>query len=339
MRNPTNPVPGQFPVQVTSLSQYTRLKQPLSIGDVVSVSLAITRQRWPLFCGISLRAVAWLVIPVLGATLMTVISSSMRRSPGLAVLAGVVWLVASLYCFGKYLSNAGLISRLVFNDLTQTEESVKDAARVTRSLTWSYLGASLIYLLIAVVVSFALGLIFTLAFFLLALTLGFILGAFSGPGALNPTSPVMGFLVVIVIIMSLFLILGYFTALVWILSRFFFSDVPLSVETKLGSIGTIGRSWALSEKSGFRLMTITTVGFLITLPINAIGQMVTLIPFALDRSGGASAGLATTLSSLLNLVVTLGITLLTLGFWQSVKAVLYFDLLNSKEGLGLDLEN
>ena len=334
MRNSTNPV-----TQVTSLSQYTRLKQPLSIGDVVSVGLAITRQRWPLFCGISLRAVAWLVIPVLGVTLMAVISPSMRRSPGLAVLAVVVWLVASLYCFGKYLSNAGLISRLVFNDLTQTEETVKDAARVTRSLTWSYLGASLIYLLIAVMVAFALGFIFTLALSLLVLILGFIMGTIGGAGALNPTSPTMGFFAVIIIIMSLLLILGYFTALVWVLSRFFFSDVPLSVETKLGSIGTIGRSWALSEKSGFRLMTITTVGVLVTLPINAIGQLVTLIPFALDRSGGASAGLATGLSSLLNLLVTLGITLLTLGFWQSVKAVLYFDLLNSKEGLGLDLEN
>jgi len=337
MRNSTNPVPGQFPVQVTSLSQYTRLKQPLSIGDVVSVSLAITRQRWPLFCGISLRAVAWLVIPVLGATFMAVISSSMRRSPGLAVLAGVVWLVASLYCFGKYLANAGLISRLVFNDLTQTEESVKDAARVTRSLTWSYLGASLIYLLIAIVVSFGLGIIFSLSFFVLLLMLGFIVGTIGGTGAL--TSPMMGVGGVVMTGITLFLMLGYLTALVWILSRFFFSDVPLSVESKLGSMGTIGRSWALSEKSGFRLMTITTVGFLITLPINAIGQMITVIPFALDRSGGASAGLATTLSSLLNVLVTLGITLLTLGFWQSVKAVLYFDLLNSKEGLGLDLEN
>ncbi|MCX5964170.1 MAG: hypothetical protein NT070_13810 [Cyanobacteria bacterium] len=338
MRNPTNLVPGQ--VQVTSLSQYTRLKQPLSIGDVVSVSLAITRQRWRLFCGISLRAVAWLVIPVLGVTGMAVIaSSSMRRSPGLAVLAVVVWLVASLYCFGKYLANAGLISRLVFNDLTRTEESVKDAARVTRSLTWSYLGASLIYLLIAVLVSFSLAFIFSLAFFLVLLTLGFLVGTIGGTGLLSPTSPMMGFLGVITIIVVLLLILGYFTGLVWILSRFFFSDVPLSVETKLGSIGTIGRSWALSEKSGFRLMTITTVGFLITLPINAIGQIITVIPFALDRSGGASAGLATGLSSLLNLLVTLGITLLTLGFWQSVKAVLYFDLLHSKEGLGLDLEN
>ena len=337
MRNSTNPVPGQFPVQVTSLSQYTRLKQPLSIGDVVSVSLAITRQRWPLFCGISLRAVAWLVIPVLGATFMAVISSSMRRSPGLAVLAGVVWLVTSLYCFGKYLANAGLISRLVFNDLTQTEESVKDAARVTRSLTWSYLGASLIYLLIAIVVSFGLGIIFSLSFFVLLLMLGFIVGTIGGTGAL--TSPMMGVGGVVMTGITLLLMLGYLTALVWILSRFFFSDVPLSVESKLGSMGTIGRSWALSEKSGFRLMTITTVGFLITLPINAIGQMITVIPFALDGSGGASAGLATTLSSLLNVLVTLGITLLTLGFWQSVKAVLYFDLLNSKEGLGLDLEN
>ncbi len=338
MRNPTNLGPGQ--VQLTSLNQYTRLNQPLSIGDVVSVSLAITRQRWRLFCGISLRAVAWLVIPVLGVTGMAVISSSsMRRSPGLAVLAVVVWLVASLYCFGKYLANAGLISRLVFNDLTRTEESVKDAARITRSLTWSYLGASLIYLLIAVLVSSSLAFIFSLAFFLVLLMLGFLVGTIGGTGLLSPTSPMMGFFGVITIILVLLLMLGYFTGLVWILSRFFFSDVPLSVETKLGSIGTIGRSWALSEKSGFRLMTITTVGFLITLPINAIGQIITLIPFALDRSGGASAGLATGLSSLLNLLVTLGITLLTLGFWQSVKAVLYFDLLHSKEGLGLDLEN
>ena len=280
------------------------------------------------------------MIPVLGVTGMAVIaSSSMRRSPGLAVLAVVVWLVASLYCFGKYLANAGLISRLVFNDLTRTEESVKDAARVTRSLTWSYLGASLIYLLIAVLVSFSLAFIFSLAFFLVLLTLGFLVGTIGGTGLLSSTSPMMGFLGVITIIVVLLLILGYFTGLVWILSRFFFSDVPLSVETKLGSMGTIGRSWALSEKSGFRLMTITTVGFLITLPINAIGQIITVIPFALDRSGGASAGLATGLSSLLNLLVTLGITLLTLGFWQSVKAVLYFDLLHSKEGLGLDLEN
>ena len=334
MRNPTNPV-----TPITSLSQYTRLKQPLSIGDVVSVGLAITRQRWPLFCGISLRAVGWLVIPVVGVTLTAVILPSMRRSPGLSVLAFVVLLVASLYCFGKYLSNAGLISRLVFNELTQTEESVKDAARVTRSLTWSYLGASLIYLLIAVVVSFGLSFVFTIAFFLLALILGFIFGAIGGTGALNSTSPMMGFFVVIIAIVTLLMFLGYFTALVWILSRFFFADVPLSVESKLGSIGTIGRSWALTEKSGLRIMTITTVGFLITLPISAIGQIITVIPFALDRSGGASIGLATTLSSLLNVVVTLGIALLTTGFWQSVKAVLYFDLLNSNEGLGLDLEN
>ncbi len=329
MRSPTNPV--------SSLSQYTRLKQPLSIGDVVSVGFAITRQRWRLFCGISLRAVAWLVIPFLGITLMAMISQSTRRSPGLAVLAVVVWLVASLYCFGKYLANAGLISRLVFNDLTQTEESVRDAARITRSLTWSYLGASLIYLLIALAVGFGLGFIFTLAFFLLVLLLGLVAGMVGGTGAL--TSPLMGIGGVLITGVTLLLVLGYFTALVWILSRFFFSDVPLSVESKLGSLGTIGRSWALSEKSGFRLMTITTVGFLITLPINAIGQMITVLPLGLNRSGVASIGLATAVSSLLNVLVTLGITMLTLGFWQSVKAVLYFDLLNSKEGLGLDLEN
>ncbi len=341
--------------EVTSLSQFTRLRQPLSIGDVVSVGLAIAKQRWPLFCGIALRSIAWLVIPLVGvifgtAFLTTTSSSSSSSSQvvtaGAGVLLFVIWLVVSLFCFGKYLANAGLISRIVFNDLSQRQETVQEAARVTRSLTWSYLGASVLYFVIFISAAFVLSFAFTLVGSLLVLMFAGMIGGLTGSrGIVGQTDPVIiGTVSVIVVILMLLLILGYVTSIVWVMARFFFSEVPLSVEPKIGGIGAIGRSWELSKRSGWRLMTITTVGFLVTVPITTLGQLIVALPLLAvqlgEPSGGASSSVwATGLSSLLNLISTLVITLLTMGFWQAVKAVVYFDLLNCREGQALELQD
>jgi hypothetical protein len=328
--------------EVTSLSQFTRLRQPLSIGDVVSVGLAIAKQRWPLFCGIALRSIAWLAIPLVGIVFGVAflapseIGGSRDSNAGMGVLLFVIWFVVALFCFAKYLANAGLISRIVFNDLTQREETVKEATRVTRSLTWSYLGASLLYAVIFIAASIGLGIVFSLAFSLFALI---VTGLFRGAIGSDPT--VLGLVGIVAAIVMLLLILGYMTALVWVMARFFFSEVPLSVESKIGGIGAIGRSWELSKRSGLRLMTITTVGFLVTLPITVLGQLITALPLLLvpfSETPEAATGFAGLLSSLLNLISVLVITLLTMGFWQSVKAVVYFDLLNSREGQALTLE-
>jgi hypothetical protein len=336
--------------EVTSLSQFTRLRQPLSIGDVVSVGLAIAKQRWPLFCGIALRSIAWLVIPLVGvifgtAFLTTMSSSSSQVSNiGAGVLLFVIWLVVALFCFGKYLANAGLISRIVFNDLSQRSETVQEAARVTRSLTWSYLGASVLYLVIFISAALILSVVFSVIASLLILMFAGVLGGLSG-SMVGRGDPVMvGTLSVIVVILMVLLLLGYVTALVWVMARFFFSEVPLSVEPKIGGIGAIGRSWELSKRSGWRLMTITTVGFLVTFPITTLGQLIVALPLLAVQLGesasdGATSSVwATGLSSLLNLISTLVVTLLTMGFWQAVKAVVYFDLLNCREGNALELQ-
>jgi hypothetical protein len=330
--------------EVTSLSQFTRLRQPLSIGDVVSVSLAIAKQRWSLFCGISLRAIAWMILPIIGFSILVALSAgtqSISRSSasnaGIIVLFFVVWLVGSLYCFGKYLANAGLISRIAFNDLTQNPETVKDAARVTRSLTWSYLGASLLYGVIFIGAWIVLGIIFSIIFAVFAVLIAGMFGV--GRGTPNPS--IMGFVGLISILFLLFLFLGFMTSLIWVMARFFFSEAALSIEPKIGGAGAIARSWDLSTKSGWRLMTVTTVGFLITVPITALGQLITLLPtivFRLNNLSESSSTLEVGLTSLLNLISTLVITLLTMGFWQAVKAVVYFDLLNSREGKSLEIQ-
>jgi hypothetical protein len=335
--------------EVTSLSQFTRLRQPLSIGDVVSVGLAIAKQRWPLFCGIALRSIAWLVIPLVGiifgtAFLTTTSSSGSQVSNvGAGVLLFVVWLVVALFCFGKYLANAGLISRIVFNDLSQRQETFKEAARVTRSLTWSYLGASVLYLVIFISAAFVLSIAFSFIGGILILMFAGIIQGIAGSGGILGRDPVaIGMLSVIIVIAMLLLFLGYVTALVWVMARFFFSEVPLSVEPKIGGIGAIGRSWELSKRSGWRLMSITTVGFLVTVPITTLGQLIVALPLLavqVSQPEENASAWATGISSLLNLISTLVITLLTMGFWQAVKAVVYFDLLNCREGNGLELQD
>lgn len=334
--------------QVTSLSQFTRLRQPLTIGDVVSVGLAIAKQRWSLFSGIALRSIAWLVIPLVGiivgsgflAVVANASSESQVSNVGAVVLLFVAWLVLSLFCFGKYLANAGLISRIAFNDLSQREETVRDASRVTRSRTWSYLGASFVYGIILLAALIGLGIVFSVIFAIFAVLITGITVGFSSGNVRN--SSAMGVVGLLSAIVLLVLMLGYFTGLVWVMARFFFSEVPLSVESKIGAIGAIDRSWELSKRSGWRLMTITTVGFLVTLPITALGQLIVVLPILLLKLGDpseTSSAFATGLSSLLNLVATLLITLLTMGFWQSVKAVVYFDLLNCREGQALQIQD
>jgi hypothetical protein len=331
--------------EVTSLSQFTRLRQPLSIGDVVSVGLAIAKQRWPLFCGIALRSIAWLVIPlfgvIFGTAFLTTSSSSGSQvsNVGAGVLLFVIWLVVALFCFAKYLSNAGLISRIVFNDLSQREETVKEAARVTRSLTWSYLGASMLYLVIFIAASIVLGIGFSFIGGILLVMLGGIIQGLATGGSVDPAT--IGVITVIVAILMVLFFFGYVTALVWVMARFFFSEVPLSVEPQIGGAGAIGRSWELSKRSGWRLMTITTVGFLVTLPITTLGQLIVALPLLAIRVSEdptTASAWATGLSSLLNLISTLVVTLLTMGFWQAVKAVVYFDLLNCREGNALELQ-
>ena len=328
-----------------NLSQFTRLRESLTIGDVVSVAFTISRERWKQNAGIALQATAWLFVPVIGGGILSAlfmpVMSGVGRSArsgyaGVAVLVFVMWLVGALYCLGRYMANSALISRLAFNDLAQQSESLADAHRFTQSRTWSYLGASLLMGLLYSVVLIAFSIVFFIVIVLISLALG-VSGSIFGPSSGFANNPVMGFFLVISVLLAF---LGFLVGFTWFGSRLFFYEVPMSVERETGAAASIGRTWSLGNRSNWRLMLITTLAYLITLPLQAIAQgviLLSMIPqFALAPGGSASGGL-TGISVLVNLLVNFFIVVATIVFWQTVKAVVYFDLRNQAEGMGLEL--
>ena len=331
-----------------NLSQFTRLRESLTIGDVVSVAFTISRERWKQNAGIALQATAWLFVPLIGGGVLSALFMPLMRSAGrtaagrsgasgIIVLAFVVWLVGALYCLGRYMANSALIARLTFNDLAQQPESLAEARRYTQSRTWSYLGASLLMGLLYSAVFIAVTIAFSIGVVLIAIALGVSTSSF-GSGVSN--NPVIGFFLVIGILLAF---LGFLVGLTWLGSRFFFYEVPMSVERETGAASSIGRTWSLGNRSNWRLMIITTLAYLITLPIQAIAQVVILVcllipQLAMSQNASLSGGLMA-ISVLVQLLVNFVVVVITIVFWQAVKAVVYFDLRNQAEGMGLELRS
>ena len=331
-----------------NLSQFTRLRESLTIGDVVSVAFTISRERWKQNAGIALQATAWLFVPLIGGGVLSALFMLLMRSAGrtaagrssalgMMVLVFVVWLVGALYCLGRYMANSALIARLTFNDLAQQAESLADARRFTQSRTWSYLGASLLMGLLYWAVIIAVTIAFSIGVVLIAIALGVSTSSF-GSGV--SSNPVVGFFLVIGILLAF---LGFLVGLTWLGSRLFFYEVPMSVERETGAASSIGRTWSLGNRSNWRLMIITTLAYLITLPIQAIAQVVILVcllipQLAMSQNASLSGGLMA-ISVLVQLLVNFVVVVITIVFWQAVKAVVYFDLRNQAEGMGLELRS
>jgi hypothetical protein len=336
------------PLNLRKLSEYSRLRESLTIGDIVSVAFAIARQRWKQHGGIALQATAWLFIPVIGAVLLSMGMplATMGRSTaragasglsGIMALLVVVWLVSGLYCLGRYLANSALIARLAFNDLVQEEETLQEARRYTQSRTWSYLGASL---LVGVLFSVAM----MVLFIGLALVIGIFAVVFTGAGLVamseRSPNPIALFFIVIGMLIMFLLFLG---GLSWFGSRFFFYEVPMTLERETGAVASVGRTWNLGARSNLRLMVVTTLAYLVTIPVQVIAQVVMLIlliiPQIIVSQNASFSGGLLAMSTVANLVVNFAVIVVTLGFWQVVKAVVYFDLRNRSEGMGLVLRN
>jgi hypothetical protein len=83
---------------------------------------------------------------------------------------------------------------------------------------------------------------------------------------------------------------------------------------------------------------IITIAFLITLPINAIGnlpsffgQIITTTTIYNDSATQSMGGILIFVGFLLNLIGELFV----MPFWQVIKAIVYYDLRNRREGSDL----
>ncbi|MBW4650665.1 MAG: DUF975 domain-containing protein [Kastovskya adunca ATA6-11-RM4] len=232
-----------------------------------------------------------------------------------------LWILVPVYGWAKFTAISALISRLVFGEITDRPEPVNEARRPVERKLWSFLGAGLLVCLILIGVWLG----FSIVFGILAGLLGTILGQ-------NPTVlPVLALLGVVAFI-------AFVIGFIRLISRLFLVEVPLAIENDLGATSAINRSWQLTKGYVSRLQWIVFVAFLLTLPVSiAIQIFLTIVQVVLGAVLSTESGIFGFLYFVLVLGLSLASGALVVPFWQAIKAIVYYDLRNRKEGMDLKL--
>ncbi|BAB73506.1 glycerophosphoryl diester phosphodiesterase membrane domain-containing protein [Anabaena sp. FACHB-709] len=246
----------------------------------------------------------------------------------LLALKAYVWVLVPVYGWAKFYALTSLISRLAFGELVNQPESISSGERFVNSRLWQFLLAMLLLLLVGI--GIGLGVV------ILSILLGVVSAAFVGGVGqqANPATYLVFILAAFVI--GIVALLG----ILWLVTRFYLVDLPLAVEEGIEATSAISRSWELTQGHVWRILLISFVGFLITIPIQIVVQIATSILQAaflpLISEGNTVFAL---LYFVLVLVLISGSGALLIPFWQSIKAVIYYDLRSRREGLGLQLRD
>jgi hypothetical protein len=249
-----------------------------------------------------------------------------------------LWLLIPFYGWAKYLARQAMISRLVFAELMHQPEQIAIARQRTNARTWSLVGVQL-GVMIAMIVGFlfALLVIFFLILFIALASL--VLGS-----RISPTNPWPWFIYPIVIFIYVFIPV----VLNWVYARCVVAEVALAIESNMTMMKSLRRSFSLSQPilNTFRIQGILLVGFAITIPIFFFGSY---FPFALLLTLFGmilrliQSPLSESSTEIMIPIFIYGLfifaSILMMPFWQSLKAVLYYDLCNRREGFMLNLRD
>jgi hypothetical protein len=274
--------------------------QPLNITNVISAGMRLYRSHLKKYFFIALKAYVWLLVPIYG------------------------WV--------KFYALSALISRLSFGELVNQPESVAEGERFVNSRLWDFF--------VTMILMFAIGLCVGLVFILLC---GLLIGIAAVLGLQDGN---VASIIIYSLIVLIFVIISCI-GILWIGSRFYLVDVSLAIENDVNGSSTINRSWELTKGNVGRILLISLIGFLITIPIQFIIQIITTIIRIIGLSFTPLLReidpIFSTIFSTIFLLLILGISfmggVLILPFWQTVKAVVYYDLRSRHEGLGLQLRD
>ena len=234
---------------------------------------------------------------------------------------GYLWIFVPIYGWAKYSAMMGTIARLAYGEAAEQPETVRDARRRTNSRKWSFLGAGI---LVSLVIFGA----------MIPLAIGVsLLGALAG-FAFDLNSAIGGILGALVVLVA---ILAFVFGLIWLISRLFLVELPLAVEERVTASSTIGRSWNLTKGSVGRIQLVVLLGFLISIPILFVTNVASFILQMIIGTGLEQAPGLAALGSLLYIALALAGGALMIPFWQSIKAMVYYDLRIRREGMGMNL--
>ncbi|PNK08918.1 DUF975 domain-containing protein [Cylindrospermopsis raciborskii S07] len=239
-----------------------------------------------------------------------------------------LWIFVPVYGWAKFCALSALISRLGFGDLVNQPESVHSGERFVNSRLWQFLGTLILmfFIYVGIFVSFS------ILGFLLVLIPTAILG---GLDIQNPTN--IGTWWVLIFLLVLLLAIVAIVGSIWLEIRFSLVTLPLAIEENVDPTSTIGRSWELTKGHVRRIFLILFVASLITLPMQILLQIISSIVQIILEFTPDNNPLLNSLLLLFFIAIFIGGSALILPFWQSLKAVIYYDLRSRREGLGLKL--
>jgi hypothetical protein len=229
----------------------------------------------------------------------------------LEALKSYLWIFVPVYGWAKFSAIQALLGRLAFCEVREIPESLADARRQVMPKLWIFWMTGILQSLIL----FAGFVVFSLTIMLLAI----------GAAALNIRSNTLFFGIFVLLIVLLFFLLIFGS--IWLFSRIAFSELAIAIDGVKEPTKAINRSWTITQGFVAKIQIILFIAFLLTIPFSAISNIGSLL--LQNPEMGA----------VINLLLTIPLGALLIPFWQSIKAVIYYDLLTRKEGLGLELRD
>lgn len=277
--------------------------QQLSIGNVVNLGFYLYRSHLKLYLKLAFTAHLWLLVPIYG--------------------------------WAKFYAIAGLISRLAFQDLIGHPESIQSAKSQVNRNYWKFLLTAILVILTVFILFVIFYILSSLIAGILFLIISFVIG--STPTFIS-NNPFIRFLFLIIIVPT---IVAIYISPFWFYSYFFVTELPLVLD-KINLFQTINKSWKLTRGHIRRILGIILISVLITFPL------VTLSWFICSLLIGGVLGIFfqsfldnpdndSLLGVLVFFVLNTVTGILTMPYWQSVKAVVYYDIRCRKEGLDLQI--
>ncbi|MGI0486040.1 hypothetical protein ACN4EK_11430 [Pantanalinema rosaneae CENA516] len=320
--------------------------QPLSVGNVISASIRLYGNHLKQYLLIAVIAAGWSILPTIidwgiqaiffGSTLAQLsnpaAASNPAGNPGILLLFRLAILALAIYCSAKYYLNLGLLSRLAFGELMEKPEPTATARDRLKPIMFRFLVTQILVGLLAFAVIFGV----FLGWFILSNIIS---------RAVGSQNILLGVLV------NLVLLIAAIGLTIWVCSRWFLAEVPLAIEEESTSGAAIGRSWKLTQGYATRILMIVLVAGIITLPLYAVASIPFLsavfaaAPLAAQQanninSAAAAGAMVQIITGLaLSFLLVLIFNTFVVPFWQSIKSVIYFDLRNRQEGLGLQLRD
>lgn len=316
----------------------------LTAGNIVTTATILYRSHVKSYLKISLISSLWLLLPIilglLGAIFVIGFSDTLNSTSILIffLIATPTWLLIFVYCWAKAWLNSALISRLGFYELINQPETPKVARKKIASQLWMFFLASVLLGLVLIGVYIAFSLIFIIFFVVLFAGITIVFAGMFQFGSMPQDPTFIGILTLLGILLYVVAILIFLGGVSWFYSRFFVLEVPIAVDSNINALKALGISWKLSQNNIRFVIRIISIAALVNLPLWTIvqGTSAVIQPLIVNWIT-PDYNLLFVFSYLISFIVGIIGNIVLLPFWQTLKAVTYYDLRSRKEGIGLQL--